>query len=110
MRPTDIRPFVKTGNTVSISATAASGNVAISQANPKNSELPGTMRVYNAGPNLVWIEQGASSALTASATTSIPVAAGNTETFEMQTDTTYVAAICAPAQTATVYFTPGQGS
>lgn len=110
MTPTDVRPFVPTGNTVQIAATSTSGNVAISAARPKVAELPGTMRVYNAGPNLVWIAQGATSALTASGTTDLPVPAGNTEVFEMLGDTVFVAAICAAVQTATVYFTPGQGA
>ena len=110
MRPTDVRPFVATGNTVTIAATSASTATAITQANQKNSELPGTMRVHNAGTGMAFIAQGSSSAVVA-ATTDIPVPTGASPmTFEMRADTTYVAAITsASSVTATLYFTPGQG-
>jgi hypothetical protein len=108
MNPTDVRPFIQTGSTVSIAATTTSGNVAISAPRPKAAELPGTVRVYNAGPDMVYIGQGAT-APTVTSANGTPVPVGNTEVFQLLGDTAFVGAIC-PTSTATVYFTPGQGS
>lgn len=107
MNPTDMRPFVQTGNTVSIAATVASGVVAISAPRANNPEIPGSMRVYNAGPDMAYIRQGPSA--TVATSVDLPVPAGNTEIFQMLGDTAQVAAIC-PTSTATIYFTPGQGA
>jgi hypothetical protein len=70
------------------------------------------MRVYNAGSGLAWIAQGSGSAVASSTlpSASMPIAAGNTEVFQLLPDTTFIAAVCGSSLTAVVYFTPGQGA
>jgi hypothetical protein len=109
---TDVRPFIQTGNTVSLAATGVSISTAISAPRSLVPQLPGTMRVYNAGSGLVWIAQGSGSATANSTipTSSLPIPVGNTEVFQLLPDTTFVAAVCTSSLTAVVYFTPGQGA
>lgn len=112
MNPTDMRPFIATGNTLTLSATSSPQTAAISAARPKNPEIPGTMRIANLGTDTVWINQGATAALAAAAITSspsIPIPAGNTEVIQMAGDTAFIGYICTTS-TATVYVTPGQGA
>lgn len=107
MNPTDVRPFIQTGNTITISATGTSSSTAISASRPAVSELPGTMKIYNSGAVVVFIRQGATAPTATSADT--PIAPGNTETIQMLGDTAFIGCITA-SSTATVYVTPGQGS
>jgi len=112
MQHTDVRPFIATGVTLTLSATASPQTAAITGVRVKNPGLPGTFRVVNLGTDTVWINQGATAALAAAAITaskSIPVPSGNTEVFEMEPDTAFIGYICT-ASTATVYVTPGQGA
>lgn len=101
MAVTDV--FAVAGPTITVSATATSAggsmppNVANNKAN---------MRVYNAGASTVFVRFG-NGAQTA-VVTDTPIPAGVVENFYVGA-TDNVAAICAAAGTATVYFTPGNG-
>ncbi len=109
---TDVRPFIATGNTVSLAVTGVSSSTAIAAPRSLVPQLPGTFRVYNAGPSLAWVAQGSGSA-TANSTlpsASVPIPVGNTEVFQLLPDTTFIAAVCGSNLTATVLFTPGQGA
>jgi hypothetical protein len=102
MSATDV--FYPAGNnTVNIAATATTSSVSLT--NPIAANSP-DVRIYNAGPNTVFVRWGIG-AQTALAT-DMPIPAGAIENFyKAQSDT--FAAICAATQTATVYFTPGTG-
>jgi hypothetical protein len=112
MNPTDVRPFVATGQTVTIAATPASAaNTLILPANtnrPGNPEMPQTCRVVNVGTGLCFIKFGISTD-TALQTVDIPVAPNTTEVFWVPAGATHIITIAAAATTATVYATPGQG-
>jgi hypothetical protein len=89
--------------TKTVSATATNTSQALNTIDANNSAL----RVANAGPNTVYVTWGIG-AQTASVTTSVPVMSGTVEIFcKGFADT--VAAICASTQTATVYFSVGEG-
>lgn len=106
-----VNTFWPTGNTVSISATTVSGSAALGVED----QTLGSVVVYNAGDALAFIAFGDDS-VSASASTSYPVAAGSTQTFGVgssltggDTLPTHIAAITS-ADTATVYATPGIGA
>jgi len=112
MQHTDVRPFIATGNTLTLSGTASPQTIAITAPRATNPNIPGTMRVVNLGSDTIWINQGISAAAAAAAITgspSIPVPAGNTEIFEMAQTTAFIGYICTSG-TATAYITPGQGA
>jgi hypothetical protein len=112
MNPTDVRPFVSTGNTLTISATGASAATALTVGTdrPGNVEMPRTCRVYNGGTGLAFIKFGISTDTAAvTADTSWPVASGNTEVFWVPAGSTHIITIVGAAGTATLYATPGQG-
>lgn len=112
MNPTDVRPFIATGNTLTLSATSSPQTSAISVPRPKNPEIPGTVRCVNLGTDTVWVNFGISAAAAAAAITSspsIPIPAGNTEVFQVAGDTAFIGYVCT-ASTATLYVTPGQGA
>ena len=104
------------GETVPLSATATSSNVAFS--------LPSSIANYdvmvtNAGPSIAFVTFGTSSATTATlpgtngTNNATPVLAGAIYNFSKNTDavkSSYCAAICPSGGTATVYFTSIQGS
>jgi len=94
----------KIGKTTSISATSTSASVTLDSVGAAAENL----RVFNAGPNTVFITWGVGSA-TATTTTNLPIPAGGVENFFKGPGADTVAAICASTQTATVYFTPGEG-
>lgn len=110
MQSVQVVPFLPNGsNTVTISATSASSSTAITApGSPLNPEQPGTVRVYNKGTDLVFINfsKGAGSAAVAS---DMPVPSGNTEIFWVPNGADHINVICA-STTATVYATPGWGT
>jgi hypothetical protein len=101
--------------TLTVSVTSASANNALLRA-PTSGVFQ--VRVYNAGSALVFIRFGEVTvnsagtvdlATTVAATTAdIPIAAGNTETFTVDSGTTRIAALTASG-TATLYVTTGEG-
>ena len=98
-----LSPFSSVGNTVNISATVASANVALAAAGGTRN-----VRVYNDGSVAVFINFGTSNSVTASASTSIPVAPGSTQIFSVPGEQTHVAAVTG-SSTGTIYFTSGYG-
>ena len=66
-----------------------------------------TVRVYNSGTVVVFINFGGSS-VTATTTTSMPMPPGWSEPFRVHPSETYCAGITASG-TSTVYFTVGEG-
>lgn len=91
-------------NTVNIASTSTSGSVTLKDPIAGNSP---NVQIYNAGPNLAFARWGVG-AQTAVAATDVPIPAGAVVNFYKGAADTF-AAICAAAQTATVYFTPGTG-
>ncbi len=113
MQQTDVRPFIQTGNTVSLIVSTTTSVTAITAPRLLNPNLPGTMRIINTGSGVAWFTQGPTSSTTANAaipSAATPVPAGNTEVFFMLSDTSFIAGVSASGATATLYITPGQGS
>jgi len=112
MNPTDVRPFVATGQTVTIAATPAStANTLILPSNTNragNVEMPQTCRVVNGGTGIVFFKFGISTD-TASQTLDTPMLPNTTDVFWVPAGATHILVIAAAAATATVYATPGQG-
>jgi len=111
MNPTDVRPFVALGNTITVAATGTSAATALG-AVPRagNPEMPMTCRVMSAGTGVAFIKFGGagdSAALTGD--TAVPMAANTTAVFWVPAGTTHIVTIVAAAGTATVYATLGQG-
>lgn len=98
-----INAFAGTGNNVAIAATTSSGSAAL----PGNTEVPGSIRVYNSGTTGVAFVRWGASAPTAVATDTF-VAPGSTEVFSIPPGVTHVAAILS-ASTGNVYFQRGGG-
>lgn len=100
-------PFIP-GATATLAATATTGSVALG-GQPRGGAFQ--VRVVNVGPNTAFIKRGGASVT--AATTDFPVPAGVVEVLTFNnTDkdpVTHVAAICASSQTATLYFTTGEG-
>jgi hypothetical protein len=110
MNPTDVRPFVATGNTVTIAATGTSAATALGAPRAGNPEMPATCRVVNAGTGVAFIKFGVSTDTAAvTGDTSVPLAQNAREVFWVPTGTTHIITIVAAAGTATVYATLGQG-
>lgn len=100
-RPTD-------QSTVSLAATATTGNVAL-EGDPAMAYL-----IVNEGPSTAFFRFGSSSvtATVPSGATggSTPIQPGTTQTFRPPvTDATHFAAICGTSGTATIYVTAGEG-
>jgi hypothetical protein len=111
MNPTDVRPFVATGNTVTVAATGTSAATAILPL-PRagNPEMPATCRVVNAGTGVAFIKFGLVGDVAAvTGDTSVPLALNAREVFWVPAGMTHIITIVAAAGTATVYATPGQG-
>jgi hypothetical protein len=111
MNPTDVRPFVATGNTVTVAATGTSAATALLPL-PRsgNPELPATCRVVNGGAGVAFIKFGlVGDVATVTGDTSLPMPSGNTEVFSVPAGATHIITIVAAAGTATLYATPGQG-
>jgi len=102
--------------TKSISATASTASATLDGTDVSSTPTPANagpsggksvMRIVNAGPNTAFIRYGVG-AQTA-VTTDMPILAGTSELFSKGGDVDTVAAICASAQTATIYITCGEG-
>lgn len=95
-----IKTFAPNGqNTVQLAATSASASVAI---DPYSS----VVRVLNTGPNLAYIRFG--QAGDAATLSRLPLPVGAAELFTKGA-APYVAAICDAGNTATLFFTAGEG-
>lgn len=95
-------PFTPAQNaTVTLSATQANTQGTLTVQS-------GQVRVYNAGTNKAFIRWG-SGAQTAT-TADMPVAPNTVECFSKGPTDLGIAAICATGETATLYFTPGEGA
>ena len=96
-------------STVNLVATTATSSVKFNDfsSNVNNRVRKRAVRVFNSGAVTAFVEFGGSS-VAATLTTSMPVAAGQTAIFNAQ-DASY-AAVITPSSTATVYFTPGEGT
>lgn len=98
---TKISPFNPGSKaSVTLAVTGTTGNVLVAAT-----ELYHSMILYNSGAADAFIELGEGSAVTASATTSMPLKAG---TSRLVSFSPYVAAITA-ASTTTLWVTPGDG-
>lgn len=101
-----MRPFApRTGSTVNLDVSSSSQRVKVCD---DNSEVD--VRIHNDGSTTVWIEFG-NDTVGASATTSVPVAAGAIEILRSgirEGSPLYVAVIAA-GSTGKIYFTPGTG-
>lgn len=107
-----VNPFYPYGSTVNLNATSSTGRVALTSYDP----VLGSVRVYNSGTSDVFVEFG-SSTVNAAVATSMPVKAGNTETFALgeamrpaavTTAPTHIAMITSSG-TSVVYCTSGVG-
>ena len=104
------KPFLPTGNTVTIAATAASAATALGTPRAGNPEMPMTCRVVNGGTGLTFIKFGAASDVAALVgDTSMPLPANTATVFWVPAGATHIISIVAAAGTATVYATPGMG-
>jgi hypothetical protein len=94
-------------DTVSLSATAVSGRVALS------GEQIDQVEISNDGPDAVFVTFGNSSidATVPNGATggSYPVLAGQSKMVSPAANSTHAAAICASGKTATVWLSPGRG-
>lgn len=96
--------FSPLGATKSISASSSTANVALDTSLAGRNK---SVRVYNDLSEKVFIKFG-TSGITA-ATTDMPIGAGATEVFEINSSHTHVAAITASGS-GTIYFTEGEGA
>lgn len=95
-----IKTFAPNGaDTVQLSASAASASVPVDP-------FSNVVRVLNTGPNLAYIRFGAAGV--ASTTARLPLPVGAAELFT-KGNAAYVAAICDSGNTATLFFTAGEG-
>jgi hypothetical protein len=88
------------------STTTTTSAIALTLPSPAPRNM--VVRVFNGGTTPVFINFGTSSGVTATLTTSIPIAAAGVSAFVVPEGTTHVATIIA-AGTASVYFTVGEG-
>lgn len=96
-----------TSTTASATLDATDVSSTPTQTNAGPSGGASVMRIVNAGPNTAFIRFGVG-AQTAVAT-DMPILAGTVEVFTKSPLVDTVAAICAAAQTATLYITCGEG-
>jgi len=94
-------PFGLNATTVSLSATATAQSV-------QGLAGASTIRVVNLGANTAFLKTG-DSTVAATVTAGTPVPAGVVEVFSKSNDE-YISAICASGESATLYFTFGQGT
>jgi hypothetical protein len=92
------------GATVSLAVLTTSATVAVSPATVGTR----TVRIFNSGTNIVFINFGPSTAI-ATLANSMPMLPNSVETFYFHNDWTLVAAI-AGATGNTLYITAGEGS
>ena len=94
-------PFRLTADTITLACTAASASTTVLRQEPMQ------LRIYNAGPNDVFVRLG-NGALTAFVATDMPIPAGAVEIFTKNAAGS-VAGICAGTGTATLDLTAGEG-
>lgn len=96
-------PFaISNTSTVSISATTSSANVALPSGVPARQ-----LRIFNNAGAVAFVAFGGSG-ITASTSTSVPIAVGAVEVLSIPSEANYVAAILASG-TGSIYFTVGFG-
>lgn len=95
--------FTPVGTTKNLAVTGTTGRVAL----PVLTTTSRTVRVYNTGAVVVFLEFGPST-VEAAVATSMPLGPGAVEWLEIGDKVTHVAGITA-ASTATVYFSEGFG-
>lgn len=89
--------------TVNLSVTASTGNVQVQTGNRYRH-----VRIWNPSATvIVFVEFGDTNAVTASTTTSMPVAPG--QTIIVSCPYQWIAAIGSAAGPTVTYFTPGEG-
>lgn len=91
--------FSPVADSTTIAATASSGGTTLTG-------LGAAVLITNAGPNVAFIKLGEGTQT--AAVTNLPVLP-YTAIIVRRNSSTHVAAICAATQTATVYFTTGDG-
>jgi hypothetical protein len=96
--------FTPIGATANLAVTATTGSVALDNVTGTSRSV----RVYNTGDVIVFLEFGVA-AVEAAAATSLPLGPGAVEWFEIGQAVTHCAGITASG-TATVYFSEGMGS
>ena len=100
--PAGNAPFTPAQNaTVTLSATQANTQGTLTVQS-------GQIRIYNAGTNKAFVRWG-TGAQTAT-TADMPIAPGTVESFSKPPADLGIAAICSTGETATLYFTPGEGA
>ena len=97
--------FAPQQNTVSISLTTSSANVALPAL--IGSGVGYQLRIFNSSTATAFIAFG-QSGVTASTSTSLPMLPNSVEVFSIPFNTSYVAAI-GSATNGTVYITQGEG-
>lgn len=104
-----MQAFGPTGNSVSLTVTASSGNVQVT--NSGGVGQPSQVRVFNNGTNVVYLAFGQDNTVTASTANSFAMVPNSVEVFTVPTFTTnalYVAAIAGTTGN-TLNITPGEG-
>ena len=96
--------FTPIGNTVNVSATTSSGNVALTLPSWRDSF---DVRGVNGGTTLAFVNFGTDNAVTAATATSVPIAGGAERVFRVNPATTHMAAIMS-SSTGTIYATTGR--
>lgn len=104
------KPFVATGNTLTIAATGTTAATALGTPRAGNPEMPMTCRVTSAGTGVAFVKFGLVGDVAAlTGDTSVPLAPNTSAVFWVPANATHIHTIVAAAGTATVYATPGQG-
>lgn len=100
-----VRPFQILGNTANLTVGTSSSNVLIPLGGIGNKSI----RVFNSGTNVVFFKLGTGNTTSASASTDTPLLPNSVETFFLQNEVTYIAAIAAGTGN-TLYVTPGESA
>ena len=111
MSLTLVKPFTPKppSNTVSITPTTSSNNVALSLQAVLSVAPNGSLRIVNNSGGLAYIKQGADNTVVAAAT-DIPILSGEIEVIGLRPETTYIAAVLATGTaTGAIYFSTGEG-
>lgn len=109
----DINAFTPlAANTVAMSISTSSENDPLAKTTEAVAN-GSRLRIFNAGPNTVFINFGGSSVAAAipvedTPAAGIPIPSGMVEVYEVGA-LTYIAAICAAAESAVIYLTSGDG-
>jgi hypothetical protein len=102
--------FAPVGNTTLLAATTTSGRVTLPSLGNYGG---GNYRVFNNGPDIVFVAQGDGTVVAVAPTAGspangMPIGIGATEVFNLASGNS-LAGIC-PSSTASLYITGGQGS